>query len=129
MLLVYDLGVLRHFGIDNYVWKLAIIEKYWWILPVALVLFYAKNVQIPPKHMVLRSFMELSTGINIYADKLIKFLLMGGFNVDIKEENMNIFFNMHKEFSCYENFPKLSCRDIFLNNSEETLKTKLYPQN
>lgn len=56
--------------------------------------------------------MDLSTGINIYADKLIKFLLMGDFNVDIKEGNMNIFFNMHKEFSCYENFPKLSSRDI-----------------
>ena len=41
---IYDLGVLAHFGTENYAWKIAIIEKYLWILLIFLSdFFYLKR--------------------------------------------------------------------------------------
>ena len=64
----------------------------------------------------------------IYRKKYENILLMGDYNVDVKETNMKVFYNQHKlkaldeEPICFKNFGNSSCTDLFLTNSSKSFE-------
>ena len=55
-------------------------------------------------------------------------LLIGDYNVDVKETNMKVFCNQHKlkalneEPTCFKNFNNPSSIDLFLTNSSKSFE-------
>ena len=62
------------------------------------------------------------------AKKYETILLIGDYNVDVKETNMKVFCNQHKlkavneESTCFKNFNKPSCIELFLTNSSKSFE-------
>ena len=71
---------------------------------------------------------QIRKALDIYSKKYENILLMGDYNVDVKETNMKVFCNQHKfkalneEPTCFKNFNNPSCIDLFLTNSSKSFE-------
>ena len=71
---------------------------------------------------------QIKKALDIYSKKYENILLMGDYNVDVKETNMKVFCNQHKfkalneEPTCFKNFNNPSCIDLFLTNSSKSFE-------
>ena len=71
---------------------------------------------------------QIWKALDVYSKKYENILLMGDFNVDVKETNMKVFCNQHKlkalneERTCFKNFNNHSYIDLFLTNSSKSFE-------
>ena len=74
---------------------------------------------------------HIAKGIDTYSKKYEKILLMGDFNIELKEANMTTFCNQYKlkilneEPTCFKNFTSPSCIDLYLKNCPKSLRSTL----
>ena len=72
---------------------------------------------------------QIRKALDTYSKKYEHILLMGNYNVDVKETNMKVFYNQHRlkalneEPVCFKNFNNPSCIDLFLTNGSKKLLT------
>ena len=77
----------------------------------------------PSKLQIASHVQEISNGIDAYCKKYENILIMGDFNVDVKEVSLHLFCNqyklksLNKDPTCYKNIDNPSCIDLFLTNS------------
>ena len=71
---------------------------------------------------------QIKKALDMYSKKYENILLMGDYNVDVKEANMKVFCNQHKfkalneEPNCFKNLNNTSCLDLFLTNSSQSFE-------
>ena len=72
--------------------------------------------------------------LDVYSNKYDKFLLIGDFNAEVGEINLDTFLkdydanNIVREKTCYKNIENPSCIDLFITNLCTAFKTlKPYP--
>ena len=74
----------------------------------------------PNRIFVSRHLDHIAKGIDTYSKKYEKILLMGDFNIELKEANMTTFCNQYKlkalneEPTCFKNYTNQSCIDLYL---------------
>ena len=83
----------------------------------------------PSKPQIASHIQEISNGIDAYCKKYENVLIMGDFNVDVKEVSLHLFCNQYKSKSlnkgptCYKNIDNSSCIDLFLTNSAKSFES------
>ena len=83
----------------------------------------------PNKLQVASHIQEISNGIDAYFNKYENILIMGHFNVDVKEVNLRLFCNqyklksLNKDPTCYKNIDNSSCIDLLLTNSAKSFES------
>ena len=80
---------------------------------------------------VSRHLDHIAKGIDTYSKKYVKVLLMGDFNIKLKEANMKTFCNQYKlkalneEPTCFKNYTNPSCIDLYLTNCPKSFQSTL----
>ena len=83
----------------------------------------------PSKLQTASYIQETSNGIDAYCKKYQNILIMGDFNVDVKEETLHLFCNQYKlkslkkDPTCYKNIDNPSWIDLLLTNSAKTFES------
>ena len=83
----------------------------------------------PGKLQIASHIQEISNGIDAYCKKYENILIMGDFNVDVKEVSLHLFCNqyklksLNKDPTCYKNIYNPSCIDLFLTNSAKSFES------
>ena len=83
----------------------------------------------PSKLQIASHIQEISNGIDAYCKKYENILIMGDFNVDVKEVSLDLFCNqyklksLNKDPTCYKNIDNPSCIDLFLTNSAKCFES------
>ena len=83
----------------------------------------------PGKLQIASHIQEISNGIDAYCKKYENILIMGDFNVDVKEVSLHLFCNqyklksLNKDPTCYKNIDNPSCIDLFLTNSAKSFES------
>ena len=83
----------------------------------------------PSKLQIASHIQEISNGIDAYCEKYENILIMGDFNVDVKEVSLHLFRNkyklksLNKDPTCYKNIDNPSCIDLFLTNSAKSFES------
>ena len=83
----------------------------------------------PNKLQVASHIQEISNGIDAYFSKYENILIMGHFNVDVKEVNLRLFCNqyklksLNKDPTWYKNIDNSSCIDLLLTNSAKSFES------
>ena len=83
----------------------------------------------PSKLQIASHIQEISNGIDPYCKKYENILIMGDFNVDVKEVSLHLFCNQYKlksqnkDPTCYKNIGNPSCIDLFLTNSAKSFES------
>ena len=78
-------------------------------------------------HLTFKKY--LSNGIDAYCNKYGNILIMGDFNVDVKEVSLHLFCNqyklksLNKDPTCYKNIANSSCIDLLLTNSANSFES------
>ena len=82
----------------------------------------------PNRINVYNHLKQIRKALDIYSKKYENVLLMGDYNVNVKETNINVFCNQHKlkalneEPTCFKNFNNPPCIDRFLINSSKSFE-------
>ena len=85
----------------------------------------------PNRIFVSRHLDHIAKGIDTYSKKYEKILLMGDFNIELKEANMTTFCNQYKlktlneEPTCFKNYTNPSCIDLYLTNCLKSFQSTL----
>ena len=83
----------------------------------------------PSKLQIASHIQEISNGIDAYRKKYGNILIMGDFNVDVKEVSLHLFCNQYKlkslskDPTCYKNIGNPSCIDLLLTNSAKSFES------
>ena len=83
----------------------------------------------PSKLQIASHIQEISNGLDAYYEKYENILIMGDFNVDVKEVSLHLFCNqyklksLNKDPTCYKNIDNPSCIDLLLTNSAKSSKS------
>ena len=83
----------------------------------------------PSKLQIASHIQKISNGIDAYCKKYENILIMGDFNVDVKEVSLHLFCNQYKLKSlnknptCYKNIDNPSCIDLLLTNSAKRFES------
>ena len=85
----------------------------------------------PNRIFVSRYLDHIAKGIDTYSKKYEKILLMGDFNMELKEANMTIFCKQYKlkvlneEPTSFKNYTNPSCIDLYLTNCPKSFQSTL----
>ena len=83
----------------------------------------------PSKLQIASHIQEISNGIDAYCKRYENILIMGDFNVDVKEVSLHLFCNqyklksLNKDLTCCKNIDNPSCIDLFLTNSAKSFES------
>ena len=83
----------------------------------------------PSKLQIASNIQEISNGTDAYCKKYENILLMGDFNVDVKEVSLHLFCNqyklksLNKDPTCYKDIDNPSCIDLLLTNSAKCFES------
>ena len=83
----------------------------------------------PSKLQIAFHIPEISNEIDAYCKKYENILIMGDFNVDVKEVSLHLFCNkykfksLNKDPTCYKNIDNPSCIDLLLTNSAKSFES------
>ena len=83
----------------------------------------------PSKLQIASHIQEISNGIDAYCKNYENILIMGDFNVDVKEVSLHLFCNqyklksLNKDATCYKNIDNPSCIDLLLTNSAKSFES------
>ena len=83
----------------------------------------------PSKLQIASHIQKIFNGIDAYCKKYENILIMGDFNVDVKEVSLHLFSNqyklksLNKDPTCYKNIDNPSCIDLLLTNSAKSFES------
>ena len=83
----------------------------------------------PSKLQIASHIQEISNGIDAYCNKYENILIIGDFNVDVKEVSLHLFCSqyklksLNKDPTCYKNIDNPSCIDLLLTNSAKSFES------